>query len=123
MFSPLTYSLISVIIVSLISLIGVFMLSIKLEKLKKFLIYVISFSAGALLGDAFIHLLPEAVEEFGFGLNISLYFLGGIVFFFFIEKVLHWQHCHGHMLEKSHVHPFGYTNLIGDGFHNFLDGI
>ena len=57
------YTLTSVFIVSIISLIGILTLSIKTEKLQKILIYMIAFSAGALLGDAFIHLLPEAVEK------------------------------------------------------------
>jgi zinc and cadmium transporter len=117
------YSLISVLIVSLISLIGVITLSIKTKKLKSFLIYLISFSAGTLLGDAFIHLLPETVESYGFGLNISIYILLGIVLFFILEKFIHWRHCHGNITESNHIHPFAYTNLIGDALHNFLDGI
>ncbi|MBU0466844.1 MAG: ZIP family metal transporter [Nanoarchaeota archaeon] len=117
------YSLISVIIISLISLIGIITLSIKISKLRKFLIYLISFAAGTLFGDAFIHLLPETVESYGFGLNISLYILLGIVLFFILEKVIHWHHCHGEVLEKNHIHPFAYMNLVGDAFHNFLDGI
>ena len=66
------YSIASVLIVSIASLIGIFTLSIKADKLKRILIYMISFSAGALFGDAFIHLLPEIVGEFGFTLRISL---------------------------------------------------
>lgn len=119
------YALISVLVVSLISLIGIITLSINLERLRKFLIYLISFSAGALLGDAFIHLLPEIIKEVGFGLSISMYLLLGIVIFFVLEKIIHWNHCHGEIVEdgKKHVHAFAYTNLIGDGLHNFLDGI
>ena len=52
------YSLVSVLVVSLISFIGVLTLSIKTPKLKSVLIYFVSFSAGALFGDAFIHFLP-----------------------------------------------------------------
>jgi len=93
------------------------------DRLRKILIYLISFSAGSLFGDAFIHLLPEIVEETGgFGLNISLYILSGIVIFFVLEKVIHWQHCHM-PITKTHVHPFAYTNLVGDGLHNFIDGM
>ena len=116
------YSLISVFVVSLISLIGVLTLSINVKKLRKFLIYMVSFSAGALLGDAFIHLLPEAVEQFGFGLNTSFYVLAGILVFFVSEKIVKWRHCHMHY-HDDHVHSFAVMNLIGDGFHNFIDGL
>lgn len=117
------YSLLSVFIVSLISFAGLAVLAIETERLKKILIYVISFSAGALLGDTFIHLLPE-VSENGISLSIALYVLLGIIIFFILEKVIHWHHYHmpvgkGH----PHAHPFAYTNLIGDGLHNFLDGV
>ena len=120
--SVFLYSLFSVLIVSLISFVGIFSLSIKADKLKKMLIYFISFSAGALFGDAFIHLMPEIVEEFGFGLNISLYLLLGIVIFFILEKIIHWHHSHSPVRDQ-HVHPFAYVNLVGDGLHNFLDGV
>ncbi len=116
------YSLISVLVVSAISLIGIITLSVKSEKLEKFLIYMISFAAGALLGDAFIHLLPEAIESSNFTLNISLFVLCGIGFSLITEKVIHWRHCH-HMTTKTHQHNISVMNLIGDGVHNFIDGI
>lgn len=116
------YSLVSVFIVSLISFVGLLTLTVKADKLKKILLYMVSFSAGALFGDAFIHLLPEAVEEIGFGLNISIYVLLGIGFFFIIEKFIHWRHCHIPSSEE-HVHPFAMMNLFGDGVHNFIDGL
>ena len=71
------YSLVSVLIVSLISFVGILTLSINTKKLRKILLYLVSFSAGALFGDAFIHLLPKIIEEVGFGLNISIYVLFG----------------------------------------------
>ncbi len=116
------YSLFSVLIVSLISLVGVFALLISASKLNRFLIYLISFSAGALFGDVFIHLLPGTVEQFGFGAGISVYILIGIAIFFILEKFIHWQHCHV-PIDKNHIHPFVYTNLVGDGLHNFIDGV
>ncbi len=116
------YTLISVLAVSLLAFIGIFSLTINAKRLKTVLIYLISFSAGALLGDAFIHLLPEVVEEQGFSLTISLGVLGGIAMFFVLEKIIHWQHCHLPISEE-HVHPFAYMNLIGDALHNFIDGI
>ncbi len=118
----LLYILISVLTVSGISFVGVFALSLKAEKLKTILIYMISFSAGALLGDVFLHLFPELIEENGFSLSHSFLILAGLLVFFVLEKLIHWRHCHMPMT-KEHVHPFVYTNLIGDGLHNFLDGI
>ena len=53
MFEVWKYSLVSVLIVSFVSLTAVFYMPIKVERLKQILIYMISFSAGALLGDAF----------------------------------------------------------------------
>ena len=116
------YTLASVFIISLISLIGIFTLGIQEKKLKKILIYLIAFSAGTLLGDSFIHLIPEAVEKNGFTLLISSYILIGISFSFVIEKFIHWRHCH-HPITKEHKHPLTTMNLIGEGVHNFLDGI
>jgi len=117
------YSLLSVAIVSLISLVGILTLSIKMERLRKILIYLISFSAGALIGDAFIHLLPEIVEESGgFELEISLYVIFGIVISFVIEKFIHWRHCHL-PITAEHKHPFAWMNLFGDSMHNLIDGM
>jgi len=66
--------------------------------------------------------LPEIVNEAGFGLSVALYVLSGILLFFVLEKVIHWQHCHM-PITKQHVHPFAKMNLIGDSLHNFIDGL
>ncbi|MGB9612914.1 MAG: ZIP family metal transporter [Microgenomates group bacterium] len=71
------------------------------------LLFLVSFSAGALMGGAFIHLLPEASENFADG-DVYSYVLFSFVLFFLIEKLLHWRHCHQ---GKCDVHTFGYINI------------
>ena len=78
------YTLVSVFVVSLISLIGVFALSLDQKKLYKILIYLVSLSAGTLMGDAFIHLIPEAYENSSDSVLVSLYVLSGIFVFFLL---------------------------------------
>lgn len=115
------YSILSVFIISSISLIGVISIPINTEKLKNILLYFVSFSAGALMGDVFIHLLPEVIAD-GFTTNSSIYILLGIVFSFVMEKFVHWRHCHM-PITKTHQHPFVTMNLFGDAIHNFIDGM
>lgn len=116
------YALIAVVIVSLASLVGLLTFWIKNEKLEKLLIYMVSFSAWALLWDVFYHLLPELSEgEISAELSWTL-ILWGIVMGLFIEKVIHWNHCH-HAESKNHPHPLAIMNLVWDFFHNFIDGV
>ncbi|OIO15092.1 ZIP family metal transporter [Candidatus Gottesmanbacteria bacterium CG11_big_fil_rev_8_21_14_0_20_37_11] len=106
-------------LISLASLIGVFTISIKEKILSKFLLSLISLSAGALMGGAFLHLLPEASEKLNSG-NMYQIVLFSFILFFLIEKLLHWRHCHK---KNCDVHTFGYMNLFGDAVHNFIDGL
>ncbi len=104
--------------VSLISLIGVLSLSIGKQKLQSFLILFVAFASGSLLSAAFLHMLPEAYHEIGTEASVMVFL--GIILFFFVEKFIHWHHCGK---EKCDIHPVGYLNVLGDGLHNFLDGI
>ena len=106
-------------LVSLASFVGVFTLSLKEKILEKVLFYLIALSVGGLMGGAFLHLLPEAAEKFDNG-NVFLYVLAGFFLFLIIEKIIHWRHCH---IEHCKIHTFAYMNLIGDGIHNFIDGL
>ena len=115
-------AILSTFLVSLIALIGIILAPIKLEKLKKVLIYFVSFSAGALFGGAFFHLLPEIVEEVGFTFYVSSLVLLGIILFFIIEKIIHWHHNLA-PYEKEHASPLAIMSLVGGSFHNLLDGL
>lgn len=110
----------STLAVSLISLIGIVTLLIKEQMLRRMLFYLIAFSAGALIGSAFLHILPE-VLEYKDSLFVFSFLIAGIVLFFVMERYFYWRHCH----ENGHcdVHSFTYLNLVGDGFHNLLDGL
>jgi zinc and cadmium transporter len=114
------YPILSVLIVSLISLVGVITFSIQSDKLKPWLLSMVSFSAGALLGDVFIHILPE-ISENGWDNNVGLWLLLGIIIFFILEKFVFWHHSHSEHNEA--VHSYTYLSLISDGLHNFIDGM
>jgi zinc and cadmium transporter len=116
------YTLASVVTVSLISLVSVFALSLKESVLRKYVFIFISIAVGALLGDAFIHLIPEALENAVNPAIPSILVIFGIFSFFILEKFLHWHH-HGEDKEQNHIHPVGKLILLSDGVHNFLDGI
>lgn len=105
-------------LISLIAFVGVVSLAIKDEVLDRILLYLVGFAAGALIGGAFLHLLPETVER-STSMNVFLALSFGFFLFFLLEKLV-WRHCHK---GKCEVHPFAYVNLIGDGVHNFIDGL
>ncbi len=114
--------LISVIVVSLISLVGILSLMLSDKKLAKILLYLVSFSAGSLFGDAFIHLIPEAIEGNESGTLVSVLIIFGILASFAVERFLQWRHCHI-PTSTEHPHSFAYMNLFGDGVHNMIDGL
>lgn len=111
--------LVSVILVSLISFVGLIAFAWKEEELKPFLLVLVSFAAGALLGDVFLHLFPAIGN---FRIEAMLMILGGILAFFILEKFICWRHCHTPVSHHA-IHPFAFTNLVGDSIHNFIDGV
>ena len=116
----LAYALLASLVVSLISLIGVATLIINDKLLKSIIFILIAFAAGSLIGGAFLEILPEAIEHTQNEIQLFLFVILGYVLFFVLEKYLHWHHHHD---EECEVHMFTYLNLIGDGIHNFCDGL
>lgn len=107
---------------------------------------LVSYAIGALLGAAFLDILPEAFEAANNAQAIAATILGGILLFFILEKLVLWRHCHteeceahapehhehdhdhshGHHHAPSQIGDHGRSGLmitVGDTFHNFVDGI
>jgi zinc and cadmium transporter len=116
-------SLGSVLLVSAISLIGIFTLSLKESFIKGVTFVLVGIATGALLGDAFIHLIPEAFAETTNPTALSLTIIAGMLIFFVLEKFLHWHHHQGLEGSEPDVHPVGKMILVSDGVHNFVDGL
>ena len=116
------YTFASVLLVSFISFIGVFTLSLKAETLHKHTFFLISIAVGALLGDALIHLIPEALKKSSDATLTGTLIIAGVLFFFVLEKIMHWHH-HGEREDTHHIQPVGKLVLFSDGIHNFMDGI
>ncbi len=121
-------AVLATIIVSLISLMGALLL------FKKNLIrgdyggIMISLAAGVMLTTAILDLLPEALEG-NPGKGIYWMLLAGVCTFFIMERMIHWYHHHHHCHDQhEHKHdqevaPTAYLILLGDGLHNFFDGL
>ena len=119
--SPLIYSLLSTLVISTLSFIGLLLVFVNSKKLQNITLALVSFAVGGLLGDAFIHLIPESFKSFSSESTSSIMILTGIIIFFILEKILRWHHCHEvdcHQEEKHIVT----LNLVGDSVHNFIDG-
>lgn len=112
----------SVLAVSLISLVGVLVLWLAGKKFEKAFLFLVSFAAGCLLGDAFLHLIPQAAGETGLNVTASALIIVGILFSFAVERFFQWRHCHI-PTSQAHPHSFAYMNLFGDAIHNLIDGL
>ncbi len=127
--STLGYILVFSLIGSVISLIGGLALLYKEKYAYKISHLLSSFAAGALLGTAFLDLLPEAIHESGGRDEIITWALFGILLFFLIERFIHWFH-HHHFHDKDQNAENSFRDkptvpliMVGDSIHNFIDGV
>lgn len=140
------YTFGSVVLIAALSFIGMLALSISPHHLSRIIPIMVSLAAGALLGTAFGHLLPESVERVGAGRELAGLLLAGFVTFFVLEKFMGvWcnrcggDHRHSHF-SHSHIQPQGDTPalqtssldssrpmitnlLVGAAIHSFVDGM
>ena len=145
------FGFLMIIVIGTLSLIGLLMISIKEKTLDKILFILVAFATGTILATALFDLIPESLHHLeelnaeGAGISSSLVFIFiivGFVVFFIIERFIYWFHGHAHEKEDqfvcyesmtegieipidrgSNIKSFALLNLIGDGLHNFLDGI
>lgn len=115
--SALPYILLATFIDSLLGLVGIFSLYLSEEKVYGFVSMFVGFAAGVMMGGALLHILPEALEKTPSAPEI---FIAGFMAFFVLERYLQWHHCHRF---ECDVHPVGYLTIVGDGIHNFIDGL
>ncbi|MBP6231214.1 MAG: ZIP family metal transporter [Paludibacteraceae bacterium] len=101
-------------------LIAALLLRLDIQVLLKWLKHVNAFAGGTLLGAAFLGMLPNAIKLGG--AEVSYVVLGGIVFFFLVEKMLLWRICVDENCDR-HSQAGANMLMIGDSFHNFLDGV
>jgi zinc and cadmium transporter len=122
------YILGSVALVSIVSLVGVLFVSARPKSLTNALAFLVPLAVGALLGDAFFHLIPQVFSAHDKSTTASLGVIVGIVSFFLLEKFLRRHH---HSIEISSEKSEGDTSknylgslvLVSDSLHNFIDGI
>lgn len=127
-FSPLTWIVLMCLAGSLAC--TVVSLLVSLATHPRVVPMMVSYAIGAMLGAVFLDLLPHALEHSGHVDAVLMTVLGGILFFFLLEKLVLWRHCHEHDCE-AHEHPAqthstrasGWLILLGDAVHNFVDGI
>jgi len=119
------YALAAGLVVSLVALSGAFVLWLPPERLRRWVPNLVALAVGILLGDAFIHLIPDAVARHGDVGGVCLAVLGGLFLFFVLEKWVRWRHDHAPAQGpgSASVQPMARMNLIGDAVHNFIDGI
>jgi zinc and cadmium transporter len=98
---------------------------------------LVSFAVGTLLGAVFLEVLPHALEHGG-AHQVAATVLAGVLVFFVLEKLVLWRHCHHETCEVHGLEPEGHNHahhnahghrsagtmiLVGDTFHNFVDGV
>jgi zinc and cadmium transporter len=108
------------ILMSAIALVGSITLFLTETTLKKLLLPLVALAAGTLLGGAFLHMIPAAIEKSGNQPSIYLWVLLGFTLFLALEQFLHWHHCHR---APSEHRPLTYLILVADGMHNFIGGL
>ena len=119
--STLAWILISSGLMSCIALVGGVTLLLSKDALDRILLPMVAFAAGSLIGGAFFHMLPAAVEEMGNTIAVYVWLVAGFILFLALEQFLNWHHSHSHTANSKQ--PLTYLILIADALHNFIGGM
>lgn len=109
------------VLMSTIALVGAVTIALEERTRERLILPLVAFSAGSLLGGAFVHMIPEAIERSPEDLSVYLWVLIGFTTFFAFEQFLHWHHWHADTVE--HKSPLSHLMVIGDSLHNLLGGL
>jgi zinc and cadmium transporter len=119
--STLAWIVASSILMMLIALVGYAVFALRPAVGRRLLLPLVALAAGSLIGSAFFHMLPTALEQIAVDNEVWLLAIAGFSAFFGLEQLLHWHH--GHSGRRHGRQPATYLILIGDGLHNFIDGL
>ena len=116
----LAWIIVSGLVMSAIALVGSVSVLMPEPVFRRLVMPLVALAAGALLGGAMFHMLPESVEQLGNGLSVYAWVVAGLFTFHVLEQLLHWHHCHRPVSEHQ---PLGYLILAADGAHNLIGGV
>ena len=119
--TALTWILVGGLAMSAIAMVGSVTLVLQPRTLERLLLPLVAFAAGSLIGGAFFHMIPAALDSGRQTLNTAVWVVTGFCMFFLLEQLLHWHHCH--RASGDCKQPMTYLILVGDGLHNFLGGL
>lgn len=119
----LIFTFVSAALITASSLAGAFVLIVRRQKLNRVISHLISFAVGALLGGAFLHLIPRAFAHDAVGSDTPLYIVAGLMGFFVLERFLHVHHEHHLEGEPERASPIVAMSIIGGTMHNLVDGM
>ena len=119
--TTLAWIIIAGLAMSSLALVGAVAITLPERTLARIVLPAVGLAAGSLLGGAFFHMLPEAVDALGNGLLVYVCVVAGFLVFFALEQFLHWHHCH--RSPQSAHRPLGHLILLADGLHNLIGGL
>ncbi|HSK33362.1 MAG TPA: ZIP family metal transporter [Propionicimonas sp.] len=116
----LAWIVVSGLAMSALALVGSVAVVLPERHFRRLVLPLVALAAGALLGGAMFHMLPESVQVLGNELSVFVWVVAGIFSFHVLEQFLHWHHCHRPVGEHR---PLGYMILAADGLHNLIGGM